>query len=236
MGFGGAAVPVIGVPVIARPDLLRRLLDSINEPTWEVMVIDNSDGREISEACAGFDVTLVVPGANLGVAASWNHVIRTRPSEPWWAFANADTELGRGDLRSLASEMAKGGPRWVGMNGDWRLMGLSAEAVEAVGMFDENYHPIYCEDADYEYRCRLAGVPAYPIEGSAKHTGSAVIRSEARYGEANARTYPANVAYFEAKWGGRLRGGERYTRPFDDPGRTLRDWTLDLSRLRLQGW
>lgn len=225
---------IIGVPVINRPDLLARFLDSIDE-RWPVVVIDNSDGDEIAAVCERYpgDLRLVCPPANLGVAASWNLVIRSFPDEPWWCIANADTQLAPDDLAHLADEMAQGGPRWVGMNGDWRVFGLSSEAVDTVGLFDENFHPIYCEDADYEYRCTLAGVPWYFIDGGATHEGSAAIRSG--YGAENARTYPANRTYYEAKWGGPLRGGETFASPFDRGG-SVRDWTLDLWRLRELRW
>lgn len=226
---------ILGVPILTRPDMLARLLDSIDEP-WHVVVIDNSDGPEIAEACEGRDVSLVMAPANLGVAASWNLVIRTHPAEPWWCLSNADTELAPGDLARLAAEMDKPGPRWVGMNGDWRVFGINAEAVQRVGFFDENYHPCYCEDADYERRCALAGVPWYFIPGGATHEAeTSAIASDMRYMRANARSYPSNVAYFEAKWGGRLRGGERFSTPFDRGG-SIRDWSLDLSRLRNQSW
>lgn len=227
-------MPVIGVPVINRPDLLAAFLDSIDQP-WPVVVIDNSAGDEIAEVCADRDVTLVCPPSNLGVAASWNLVIRTHPDEPWWCIANADTVLGPGDLARLAAEMAQGGPRWVGMNGDWRVFGLSAEAVDLAGLFDENYHPIYCEDADYERRCSLAGVPWYFIDGGATHAGSAAIRSDPHYAARNAQTHPANLAYYVAKWGGGHRGGEVFASPFDRGG-PVREWTLDVSRLRQNRW
>jgi GT2 family glycosyltransferase len=121
------------------------------------------------------------------------------------------------------------------MNGDWRAFGLTADAVERAGFFDENFHPIYCEDADYEYRCDLMGLERYFIEAGATHAGSAAYRSDPTYAAANAKTYPENVAYYAAKWGGTLRGGERFTSPFDGGG-SPRDWTLSLRRLRLQAW
>jgi GT2 family glycosyltransferase len=225
-------VTVIGVPVINRPDLLVRFLDSI-DTDWPVVVIDNSDDSEIIDELADRDVALVLPPSNLGVAASWNFIIRTHPHESWWCIANADTCLAPGDLNRLAAEMAKPGPRWVGMNGDWRVFGINAECVERVGWFDENFHPIYCEDADYERRCDLSDVSRYFIPGGATHEGSAAIRSG--FARQNDRTYPDNRSYYESKWGGPLRGGEVYTTPFNRGG-SVRDWTLDLARLRANAW
>lgn len=226
--------PII-VPCINRPDLLARFLESVDQP-WPVVVIDNSDGPEIHEVCSAAGARwLGMGGTNLGVAASWNLGIRLHPAAPWWCIANADTVLAPGDLHRLAVAMGKPGPRWVGMNGDWRVFGINAECVEIVGLFDESFHPCYCEDADYEYRCDLSGVPWHTIAGGATHEGSAAIRSDERYAAGNARSYPANRAYYEAKWGGPLRGGERYTTPFDRGG-SVRDWTLDLWRLRELAW
>lgn len=220
---------VLVIPFLTGQDALRRCIDSI-APGIDVLVIDNSDGGVVDIDLRGWFLSMP---HNLGVAASWNLGIKSYPHEPYWLFANHDTVLAPGDLDRLIAEMEKGGPRWVGMNGDWRVMGLTREAVETVGFFDENYHPIYCEDADYERRCTLAGVPWYFIDGGATHVGSATIR-DPRYGRANARTYPANVAYHRSKWGGPPRG-ERFTTPFDS-GASLAAWTLDVRRLRDLAW
>lgn len=219
----------LAIPFLTGFDDLRRCIASIDTDV-DLLVIDNSfEGVPV-------DVTgwvLPMP-TNLGVAASWNLAIKSHPHEPFWLIANHDTVFGPGDLARLIAEMEKPGPRWVGMNGDWRVFGIDAEAIETVGWFDENYHPIYCEDVDYERRCTLAGVPWYFIEGGATHVGSASLE-EPRYRVANGRTYPANVAYHVRKWGGSHRGGETFTTPFDRGG-SVADWTLDLSRLRDNAW
>jgi GT2 family glycosyltransferase len=115
--------------------------------------------------------------------------------------------------------------------------GINRAAIGRVGLFDENFHPIYCEDADYEYRLRLAEVPDIDLPSGATHAegGSVTYRSDPTYARRNAATYPANLAYYQAKWGGPLRGGERFTTPFDAGG-SVREWTLDLARLAAQAW
>lgn len=229
-------IPVLGIPVLNRPDALRSCLESINVEVERLVVIDNSGTGELGDAAAEVrpDAIVVDLPGNIGYGASVNLVIKATVAAPWWCIANADVVFGRYDLAALADEMDRGGPRWVGIN-DWRVFGLSAEAVEAVGFWDESYHPCYVEDADYERRCRLAGVAHYAIPGLTSHVGSIAIRSEARYAEANAKTYPRNLEYHVAKWGGPLRGGERYETPFDRGG-SLGDWRVDLRRLRDQAW
>lgn len=230
---------ILGIPAISRPDLLQACIASIDTPL-RLVVIDNSPDGSMGDAARAVtppavrDLCVARPPSNIGVAASWNLVITTAPAEPFWLIANADTVFGPGDLDNLARAITSTDYGWLGVNGDWRLMAIKAETVERVGLFDTNFHPIYCEDADYEYRCRLAGIQYGFIRGTTSHVRSATIQ-EARFAQRNARTYPANVAYYQEKWGGPLRGGERFATPFDRGG-SVADWTLDFRRVRDQGW
>jgi len=239
-------IPAFIIPVINRFDLLTRCIESIDHPVRELLVIDNSDRSEAEnyvmdavEANPQLDTTaqvwVISPRRNLGVAASWNLGIRQFPSEKWWCIANADTRFAEGDLARLCAEMTHPGARWVGMAGDWRVFGLAGSVVRKVGWFDENFHPIYCEDADYERRCTLAGVPWYSLPGESSHIGSVSWKSDDQGGRNNARTYPENVAYYVRKWGAPPRSGEHFSTPFDAGG-SLADWRLDIDRLRDLEW
>ena len=230
---------VLAVPCINRPDLLIRLIESVDEPVT-ILVIDNSPDGSIGRAAtgvypkaAGAEIRVLWFPHNLGVAASWNLAIKYAPRDPFWLIANGDTELAPGDLRNLMAEAAKGGPRWVGMNGDWRVFAITHECVRDVGLFDENYYPVYCEDVDYEHRCDLAGVEWYTIPGGASHWGSAAISSG--YALQNNRTYPANVEYHLQKWGSLPRHGEPNQSPFQDGGQHD-EWALDIDRWRDLSW
>ena len=224
---------VLGIPVINRPDLLRACLESIDADVT-VVVIDNSGTGTLGDVASEVrpDAIIVDPPSNLGVAASWNLVIRSYPRERSWLIANADTVFGPGDLARLIEEADTDEPRWVGVNGDWRVFAINAACVERVGLFDEQFIPVYCEDADYEYRCTLEGVRWDFIDGTSTHVGSVCLGD---FRSANDRTYPANVAYYRAKWGGDLRGGETYLTPFDRGG-PVSEWSLSLARLRDQSW
>ncbi len=223
---------VLAIPFLTGEVDLRACLASVDVSATTV-VIDNSEAGIDPDIA---DWVIELPH-NLGVAASWNLAIKCYPHDPFWLIANHDTVFAPGALDRLIEEMRKPGPRWVGMNGDWRVFGINAECIETVGWFDESFVPVYCEDADYEYRCTLAGVPWYFIEGGTTHAGSASIR-DPRYAAGNARTYPANRAYYRAKWGGDLRGGETFTSPFaghppvSGVGRLREDWCLPDRRAR----
>lgn len=228
-------IPVLAIPALNRPDLLIECLRSIDEPVERLVVIDNSGTGELGDVASQVrrDVLIVDPPSNLGVAASWNFAIRSTPDALWWCIANADVKFAPGDLARLAECMSES--PMVATLIEFGAFGINGAAIERVGWFDENFVPIYCEDADYEYRCAMAGVPIIPVPSQSTHVGSVSYRSDPANAEANARTYPANVDYYVRKWGGPLRGGERFATPFDRGG-SVRDWSLDLSRLRAQAW
>jgi len=78
-----ALIPVLGVPVLNRADLAERMLDSVDVDAAETLVILNGNPDETRSCLEGRHVTYVDPGCNLGVAASWNFIIRARPAAPW---------------------------------------------------------------------------------------------------------------------------------------------------------
>lgn len=231
----GGVIPVLGVPVLNRPDLLEVMLRSIDVEVERLVVIDNSGTGELANVALDVrpDAIVLDPPRNLGVAASWNLIIKMTADAPHWLLANADVRFGPGDLSRLSAATI-GEDAVVAMLVEYGAFGLNRATLDAVGWFDENLHPIYCEDTDYRYRCVLAGVPERTVSPhSTTHVGSVSYRgndNDAR----NARTYPANVAYYTRKWGG-FRGAERYSTPFAAGG-SLRDWTLDAATLRAQAW
>lgn len=232
-------IPLLAVPVINRPDLLAAMLRSIDHPVGRLLVIDNSPASEMATTalqaapeCVA-DITVTEAPWNLGVAASWNLALKAGASEPFVVIASNDVTFAPGDLARLAE--AAPGPQVV-MLREFGAFSVSPEVVERVGLFDENYHPIYAEDCDYRWRASLVGVPVIDLPSGTVHVdgGSLCYRSDPTYAQANGRTYPANVAYHRAKWGG-LPWHEVYRTPFDAGG-DVRDWRLDVSRLRTQRW
>ena len=219
-------IPVLIVPVLI-PDRVGDMLASIDVPVGLRLIVDNGAGVDPRGAHV-----VHLPG-NIGVGAAWNLGIKATIRAPWWAIVNDDVVFAPGDLSQLAEAMADPAPRIVTLDG-FAAFGLNAAALERVGWFDENFHPAYCEDADYEHRCHLARVPIMSIPAGLHHDRSSTIRHP-HYAAENARTYPANYAYYERKWGGALRGGERFTTPFDAGG-SVADWTLHVGRIKDLAW
>lgn len=229
-------IPVFGVPFINRTDLFIEMLQSIDEEVGEVVVIDNSPDGALRNLEGPLNTRVISLRHNLGVAASWNLIMKLTPTAPWWFISNSDIKFAPGELARVSREMD-------GFSGVAKLVGLSAfalgrEAITKAGWFDENFVPAYCEDVDWDRRCLLAGVEVKDLEEGSKtfHAGSAVIGSNKHYQSENNRTYPENVGYYRLKWGGGLFGTvETYSTPFNNGGKQS-EWQLDIDRLANLTW
>jgi len=222
-------IPVLGVPILVRPDLLQEMLSSIDHEVGTMVIVDNGDVIPHEQDPR---MTVVRPGANLGVGASWNHIIRITPEAPWWAIVNFDIVFSPGDLDRLVDRMENGGE--VVMLGGFTAFGISRSAIMKAGWFDENYAPAYFEDNDYDYRCRLTGTSIEALPTGIRHRNSSTIRESKTAHEGNLRTFKLNKERFKAKWGG-MPYRETFKTPFDQGG-DPRDCTLDIDRLAAQTW
>ena len=193
-------IPALIVPLLTGPNLLYRMLATIDYPVGDLIVIDNGAGVELDRlgdnGCIGRWHVISLP-ANLGVAGSWNLGIKSAPIAPWWLIANYDLEWPASALERLA---AASGPERVTLSAGlppWCAFTIGEDVVEQVGLFDEALHPAYFEDRDYEDRCRNAGVEVRATDVNVTHANSSTLQGG--YQEANARTYGANLAYYQAK-------------------------------------
>lgn len=212
-------IPVLGVPVLNRPDLLHRMLDSIDYPVADLLIIDNGDVFPAWEPVEHVERTHVIKmPTNLGVAASWNLIVKALPFAPYWLIVNSDAWFPPGSLqrfheaaRSDVLLLSGGAPPWC-------AFALGDDVVATVGLFDEALHPAYCEDDDYTRRVMHAGMDVANTRIPVDHDNSSTLKGG--YGERNAHTYPANQAYF----------GDKVMRDDYGPG----GW--DLTRRRDLSW
>lgn len=218
-------IPVLGIPVLNGPEHLDALLASIDHPVGRVVVVDNGD------VVGDIGHTVVKPRCNLGVAASWNFIIKSF-SAPWWVISNHDIVFAPGDLGRVADRMENEGG--VVLLGGFSLFGISKDVVSKVGTFDENFVPAYYEDNDFDYRCRLAGVRISALPTALVHRTSSTLRDDPEYRNQNRRSFAANRRRYLDKWGGEPYR-EKFTTPFDAGG-DFRDWRLDIDRLEEQRW
>jgi GT2 family glycosyltransferase len=231
------SIPVIIVPILNQPELLDDMLASIDHPVDRVIVIDNGDvvrphpGTENRNIMA---LGLIQTGHNLGVAASWNLGIKASVTAPWWLLVNHDITFGEGDLEALEATVEPRASACYKMS-SLAAFAITPPAIAAAGWADENIHPAYDEDLDWERRMYLAGVVFPETRFTGTHVGSATIGHDQTLRHQNSKTHPANDRYYERKWGGTKQGGEKHETPFGKDG-SLGDWTLDIGRLRDQAW
>lgn len=204
-------IPVLITAVLNRPELLDKMLASVDVKVGTTFIVDNGDVLTLTGY--GPSLRIIQPGHNLGVAASWNLGLKATPDAPWWFICGFDMTFAPGDLERFADEMdVRTGPR-IGILEDFSAFAISRECLELVGYFDENFHPAYFEDNDYGWRAKLAHVELFRVEHGSKHVGSATIYGNPDYMAQNHETFRANRDYYIAKWGG-LPGQENWTSPF----------------------
>lgn len=192
-------LPNLIVPVLNRYDLLQRMLDSIDHPIRHLVLIDNGDNMDKLRFPDYVTHVHYIPlPANLGVAASWNLGIKVLPHHEKWIVASNDIILQPGDLGHF--EDAE--PRELVLTEappNWQLFCIGEEVVREVGLFDENFHPAYFEDDDYERRAKHHGIPIRKLELGVQHDNSSTLRANRSFQERNGKTFADNRQYFMNK-------------------------------------
>lgn len=218
-------IPVLIAPVINRYDLLLRMLNSVDVNVDALLVVDNgrSGWRFTSIDRDRFDYVAVTepPATGMGYGGAINYGITQFAEEPWWMWVSNDVEWHPGTLDRVVALMDEAtGPRVV--TGGFTWGAINAAAVQLVGLIDEwSFFPIYFDDNDYQYRCKLAGVEWVEFwadgtrHGDDEHGASLTILSDKTLREVNHKTFELNKAAYIAKWGG-LPREERYTSPWNE--------------------
>jgi hypothetical protein len=164
----GAPLPLLGVPILNRPDLLERLLASLDHPVDTLAIVDNSRGSDAEAAVAQQLAALEQRGhplvgrlcvarsfGNAGVAASWNQILRAFPAAALALLANNDVQLAPGVLRAAIDRLQVSQPQFMGLlpgPQQFSAFLITAPCWDRIGLFDPGFHPAYCEDLDYRDR------------------------------------------------------------------------------------
>ena len=199
-------IPCMIVPILVGPDILRRMLDTIDYPIKKLIIIDNGDALRYQGPWPVEHVQstkVIKMPANLGVAGSWNLGIKATPFAPWWLITNFDVEWPAGSLRMFA-EQAGEGVLLAQSPQPYCAFAIGEDVVQRVGLFDEGFHPAYFEDNDYELRCAVEGVKVKRSTIPVVHHNSSTI---GYFGEINNRTYASNAEYMNGKRSHPGRGG-----------------------------
>lgn len=191
-------IPVLIVPVLARPELLYRMVNSIDHPVGHLLIIDN--GGVVGEPPADLPnverVSVVRLPSNIGVGGAWNLGIRLTPHAPSWTIVNFDVVFPPGALARFA-DIKSGGLVLSAAKPPWSCFTIHDEAIAQVGLFDEcGFYPAYFEDLDMERRVRAAGIPVVQSDVYMHHDNSSTIAS---IPNRNGETFVANQRYYQDK-------------------------------------
>jgi len=193
-------IPAMIVPVLTRYDLLDRMIQSINYPIKDLLIVDNGAKQQDWSPTWNQWVNkiwhLKFP-SNLGVPGSWNLGIKSLPFADYWLITNFDVEWG-GDSLKMFQEISRK-DKLVLSNGapPWCAFSLGWEVVEKVGLFDESFVPAYFEDNDYQRRCEFHNVEVINSFIPLAHDNSSTLKQG--FQKKNDYSYAANSDYMNDK-------------------------------------
>jgi len=200
----------IAIPTINRWDLLQETLKKYEKdfPNTYIMIVDNGNQFEKginAERIFKNQGHILGSPKNLGVSASWNHMLNhafeihlPKPFENVLVL-NDDIYLGKTEAEiidfidnnqfSLATTTLT-----------WCAFIISRETYLRVGPFDEEIFPAYFEDNDYAYRLKLEGIPhsCHEFLNPQTFINSGSIAKDPSL---NAN-FEKNKKYYISKWGG----------------------------------
>jgi len=251
-----SSIPVLGIPVLNRGDLLRRCIASIDQSVEQLLLVNNGADRTVKETIQWAsaeaaarklpirEVGVATPGSNMGVAGSWNLISRAPVpfDAPYRIIVGNDIQFQPGDLAKMhAFTMDHLDHGVLFGNHGYSFFALTRMALTA-GSFDENLYPAYLEDCDHSYRLQMAGIPCAnvpdikAVHGEAPHWGSSTIYSDPVLRDQNGITHGNNFEYYRKKWGGN-NGEEKYRTPFNNPHWPVSHWEFDpVFRTRQAIW
>jgi GT2 family glycosyltransferase len=210
-------IPVIGFATLSKFDMAQRLIDSIDYPVENLIIVDNSGKREFEpfvETDLVKNTWIIQVPHGLGANGAWNLIIKSTPFAPYWVIPNDDSWFEPGALKKIAEEVDTEAFNFVKVNPKWSCVIPTEGSVRRAGLWDEAFHPIYFDDDDYEWRMKELGVPFKHIDAVVNHDNSSTLKSG--YQERNNKTFGRNQSLFANK------------QVANDLG--IRGWSLNIRR------
>lgn len=192
-------IPVLGFCTLKRFDLADRLLASIDYPVEHLVIVDNSGSQTWNPIVPQFvkNMWLIRVPYGLGLVGAWNLIIKSTPYAPYWLLVNDDAWFEPGALEIIAKETDTKAINFVQIGTKWSCVVFGEGMVEKVGLYDENFYPLYFDDNDLERRIDFHEVPKNFIKAVVHHENSSTLNSG--FKEQNGRTYLANQERFARK-------------------------------------
>lgn len=209
-------IPVVGFATITRFDLAERLINSINYPVENLVVINNSGTQDwqptkpdIVERLWHIEVPF-----GLGLVGAWNLVIKSTPYAPYWVLINDDAYFSADALEIIEREVDTEALNFAHVDQTpWAAPIFGEGCVRQAGLYDEAFYPVYFDDNDYERRIRNAGVEVKQLSARIHHDP---MTTRQNFLQQNARTWVANET--------------RYKEKMANNDFSIHGWSLDVRR------
>jgi len=253
------AIPVIGTAVVNSAHWVTRLLMSIDYPVDNFVIINNNGRGELDDQLENLKkikhkwvkkIIVTNMPSNIGCSGAWNLIIKSFVIHPYWIIVNDDVSFTPGLLREIIAKYNEDHtvdlihPNAGDFNlGSWDLFLITENAVRDFGLFDENFYPAYCEDADYIMR--LAGRPHKKVLGLNKtyYHGMGTKDQYEEHGSQTKKNEPAisakiihsnltNWEYMKKKWGENWRTCSPYLHPFNNDQIPITYCSYDIDYVR----
>lgn len=230
-------VPLVGVPVLNRPDLLEDLITSLDLPVETLAIVDNSGGRNDRDALELRQLLETLereppPGigqvrvarafGNGGVAAAWNQILLGFPQAAVALIVNNDVVLAPGVLAAAMKRIDPERPQILSLMPNpaaFSAFLITALAWDRVGLFDEGFYPAYCEDLDYQQRTQacpglewMATEDLQQMMAPLNTSQSSTINSDPGLAAANRLSFQLNRLWYLYRGRPRQRGTGQWRR------------------------
>jgi len=251
------SIPVIGTAIVNTPSWLSRLIESVDYPVDNFIIINNNGRNQITkeldmlvELPHNFIKKMIVchmPG-NIGCAGAWNLIIKSFLMSPYWIITNPDIAFNPGFLEKIVTKaqnkdvgMVHGAPGNA-FAGGFEVFLIKDWVVQKIGLFDENLYPAYDEDCDYIMRIQndsftreFLTEPLFLHGDSYDYAvgGSQTLKNDLSLKEKVDRSTLINEAeYMDKKWGKGWHWCDQYKNPFNNEHLPNTYTTYDLEFVR----
>jgi len=189
-------IPVVGFATLTRFDLADRLLASIDYPVEHLVIVDNSGKAEWNPEKPAWVVNMWVIRVpfGLGLVGAWNLIVKSTPYAPFWVLVNDDAWFMPGEMAKIELHVDPQALNFLDIEPKWSGVVFGEGMVDKVGLYDENFYPLYFDDNDLERRVDLAGVPKTTLPVKMGHDNSSTLLSG--FQNRNSVSYAKNQQLF----------------------------------------
>tara|TARA_B110000503_G_C7158093_1_gene418271 strand:+ start:1898 stop:2665 length:768 start_codon:yes stop_codon:yes gene_type:complete len=254
-------IPVLGTAIVNGPHWLKRQIESIDFPVENYVIFNNNGKGEITN---DLEILKLIKNpniknifichlpANIGVSGAWNLIIKSYINSPYWIIVNHDVSFTPGILEEMWNKAENKETGMVfGKRGDFNLGGfdlflIKDWVVQKLGLFDENFYPAYCEDADYIMKVHNNNIPKdfcellyYHGESTEYYeTGSQTKKEDPYLYDRLEEVNLINFEYMNEKWGPDWRTVWPYKKPFNmkELPDTYNSYNLEFARKKYLGF